>query len=314
MSSSGGGRITTESWSEIYRPKTIDEIVGQENLKTLLNDYLNRDDFPNLLQHGPPGVGKTSAVHAFARQYYGEHFKHNFSERNASDERGIDIIRGEIKNFTRHAPHGPFKFRFMFLDEIDGLTKDAQAALNRTLESAHRTCKFWASCNNPSKLIPALFSRFVKFYVGPLSEEEIELCLIQICSVEGRHADQDAFVKINNYVKGDLRQAIQILQALPLEGVTDLNLLDSLCPYPSQDEVNGVIEQIMEGEYINFSHPQPKELLELVYDAFLRKTHPLQPQILDSIAEYSYRLSQPCNPRMQMNACFRRIQQIVGSV
>jgi replication factor C small subunit len=136
-----------EIWTERYRPKDLDEVVGQKHAAERLKAYVTSGNMPHLLLAGPAGTGKTTCALALARGLFGDEWKGNFIELNASDERGIDVVRGKIKDFARTAPLGKAEFKIIFMDEADALTNDAQAALRRTMEKYSKVCRFILSCN-----------------------------------------------------------------------------------------------------------------------------------------------------------------------
>ncbi|MFY4815776.1 AAA family ATPase, partial [Haloarcula sp. AONF1] len=155
-----------EIWIEKYRPQTLDDIHGQEEIVERLQSYIAQDDVPHLLFSGPAGVGKTTAATAIAREIYGEdNWRGNFLELNASDQRGIDVVRDRIKGFARSSFGGDF--RIVFLDESDSLTDDAQSALRRTMEQFSDNTRFILSCNYSSKIIDPIQSRCAVFRFSP---------------------------------------------------------------------------------------------------------------------------------------------------
>ena len=137
-------------WIEKYRPRRLDEMVGQQDIVVRLQSYVRAGSLPHLLFTGSAGIGKTTAAVALARELFGESWQMNFREMNASDERGIDVVRNQIKEFARTSPLAGATFKILFLDEADALTTDAQAALRRTMETYARTCRFILSCNYSS--------------------------------------------------------------------------------------------------------------------------------------------------------------------
>ncbi|MEC9332583.1 MAG: replication factor C small subunit, partial [Candidatus Thermoplasmatota archaeon] len=163
-----------EIWIEKYRPSNLSEVVGQNPVTSRLKNYVKERSMPHLLFAGPAGTGKTTSALALAQELFGELWKHNLHELNASDERGIDVVRGKIKEFARTAPLGEDGFKIIFLDEADALTGAAQAALRRTMEKYARTCRFVMSCNYSSKIIEPIQSRCAVFRFRPIKAEDVE--------------------------------------------------------------------------------------------------------------------------------------------
>jgi replication factor C small subunit len=211
----------TELWVEKYRPKTFDEIIGQKHVVERLRSYVESGNLPHLLFAGPAGTGKTTCAIVLARELFGESWRENLLELNASDERGIDVVRGDrehrvpsrIKTFARAAPFGDASFKIIFLDESDSLTADAQAALRRTMELYSSNCRFIFSANYPGKLIEPIQSRCAVFQFSPLREEEISAFLRKIAANEAIDVTEGALIYIIKYSRGDLRKAINTLQA-----------------------------------------------------------------------------------------------------
>ena len=161
-----------EIWIEKYRPETLADVVGHEDIVGRLESYVAQNDLPHLLFSGPAGVGKTTSAMAIAREVYGEDWRENFLELNASDERGIDVVRDRIKDFARTS-FGGYDYRIIFLDEADALTSDAQSALRRTMEQFANNTRFVLSCNYSSQIIDPIQSRCAVFRFGPLAEEAV---------------------------------------------------------------------------------------------------------------------------------------------
>jgi len=200
-------------WIEKYRPKLLNDIVGQDNIVERLNAYAKTKNVPHLLFAGPAGTGKTTAALALAREIFGEElWKRNLFELNASDERGIGIIRGKIKDFARTAPIGENKFKIIFLDEADSLTTDAQAALRRTIEKYTHICRFIMSVNYSSKIIEPIQSRCAIFRFKPIKSEDIKKYIRRIATKEKLEITPDGLETLIFISRGDMRKAINTLQ------------------------------------------------------------------------------------------------------
>ncbi|MDO5852076.1 MAG: replication factor C small subunit [Methanobacteriaceae archaeon] len=199
-------------WVEKYRPQTLEDIIGQEQIVKRLQRYIDEKQMPNIMFTGPAGVGKTTSALALTKKLLGDNWQHNFLELNASDARGIDTVRNEIKNFCRlksiNAP-----FRIIFLDEVDNMTKDAQQALRREMEMYTKTSSFILSCNYSSKIIDPIQSRCAIFRFAPIKAFNIIARLKYICDKEGLEYDETALENIVYFTQGDMRKSVNILQA-----------------------------------------------------------------------------------------------------
>jgi len=207
-------RFTMEDiWIEKYRPKTLDEVVGQDEIIERLKAYAKTKNVPHLIFAGPAGTGKTTSALALARDVFGgDTWKQNFNELNASDERGIGIVRGKIKDFARTAPMGKTQFKIIFLDEADSLTADAQAALRRTIERYTHICRFILSVNYSSRIIEPIQSRCTVFRFRPIKPDDIKKHIRRIASNEKLEVTPDGLDALIFISRGDLRKAINILQ------------------------------------------------------------------------------------------------------
>ncbi|MDD3083659.1 MAG: replication factor C small subunit [Candidatus ainarchaeum sp.] len=303
-------------WVEKYRPKKVEDVVGHDELIKRIKSYVDRRNVPNLLFSGPAGTGKTSSSIALARELFGQNFEQNFLELNASDDRGIDIVRNTIKDFARTLAFDS-GFKIIFLDECDALTGDAQQALRRTMEKYTKTCRFILSCNYSSKIIEPLQSRCVVYRFKPLNGEDIKKQIQVICKKEKIDIDEKALNAINYVAQGDLRKAINVLQAgasinKKIEEETIYNVSSRARP----EQVQEMIILALEGKFLEAR----KKLDQLMYEygmsgediikQLYRETMALENKIddktkidlVDTIGEYDFRMVEGANERIQLEA------------
>lgn len=178
------GSSSSLPWVEKYRPATLDELISHADIIATISTFINAGKLPHLLFYGPPGTGKTSTVLACARQLYGPKFRSMILELNASDDRGIDVVREQIKNFASTRKIFDRGFKLIILDEADAMTQIAQAALRRVIEKYTRNVRFCIICNYVGKIIPALQSRCTRFRFGPLERAQIETRLDYVIAQE----------------------------------------------------------------------------------------------------------------------------------
>lgn len=230
----------TKPWIEKYRPKSIGEIAHQDEVVAVLKKCITGADVPNMLFYGPPGTGKTSTILALARDMFGSKFRDRVLELNASDDRGIAVVREKIKNFAQltvsHMTTGKdHPFKFIILDEADSMTKAAQQALRRTMEKQTKTTRFCLICNYVTRIIPPITSRCSKFRFKPLSEEDQRKRLLVVAEKESVKISDNALDALVKCSEGDLRKAVTFLQtAHRLKGKDGIAIDDIL-------EITGVI-------------------------------------------------------------------------
>lgn len=313
-------------WTEKYRPRKLEEVVGQGDIIRRLQAIVRSGNIPHFLFTGPAGTGKTTSALALARELFGkEGWMDNFQELNASDERGIQIVRTKIKSFARAAPLGGADFKIIFLDEADSLTSDAQAALRRTMEKYSATCRFILSCNYSSRIIPPIQSRCSVMRFGPLKPEDIKEYLSRIEKEEGIDITEAGFETLMYISQGDMRKAVNILQvAASFSNTIDPDNLYTSSALARPEVISELITLSLKG---NFSGARDK-LEELVTQGglagedILSQMHRelfnipmddhLRVRILESIGEADFRLVEGADERIQIEALLAKIQ-LLGS-
>lgn len=296
------------SWVEKYRPKTLDEIVGQEHAVAILKDMAKKKDKPHLLFSGPPGVGKTTAAMAFAREVFGDEWKFHFVELNASDERGIDTVRQKIKKLAES------KFpRIIFLDEADALTVDAQQALRRIMEKTKESI-FILSCNYEHKIIDPIKSRCARIVFRRLTDEEIAKRLVEILvaenvSVTNMEKTKEALQVIIDYSHGDMRKAINLLeQIVSSEGVVTP---EAVVKFLKPSAVKAALDAALQGDfkrakeyiqdaYLNAGYDTQQVVYQLYNEISKISDDELQVKLTERLADLEFRLRLGGDPVIQL--------------
>ncbi len=238
-------------WTEKYRPKKLKEIVGQKPITDRLQKFVVERDLPHLLFSGPAGTGKTSAIIAFANELYGDQFAGNFLELNASDARGIDVIRNRVKSFARTHPLGDFPYKIISLDEADSMTRDAQHALRRTMERYVSSTRFCLICNYSSRIIDPIQSRCAIFRFPRLSEKELRKRINYIAQQEQVKLSEEGTEAILYVSGGDLRRAINVLQAASvIEKQVDADAVFTTTGKARPEDVNLMIQLALDGKFL----------------------------------------------------------------
>ncbi len=302
-------------WIEKYRPKKLSEIVGHREIIERLSAYVRSKNIPHLLFAGPAGTGKTTCAIAIAREIFGDAWKQNFHELNASDERGINVVRGKIKDFARTAPIGDVGFKIIFLDEADALTSDAQAALRRTMEMYSHICRFILSANYSSRIIEPIQSRCAIFRFRPLSDEDVKSYIRMIAEKEGLEITDDALDAIAFVAKGDMRKAINALQI----SASVSKKIDSDTVYLSTstirpEEIKELVEQALRGEFMASRKIledlftkyglSGEDILSQIHQTIYDLTIPEDKKIslIERVGEAEFRLVEGSNERIQLEA------------
>ena len=307
-------------WIEKYRPATLNDVVGQREIVERLKNYVGAQSLPHLLFTGTAGIGKTTSAVALAREFFGDDWQVNFRELNASDERGIDVVRNQIKQFARTAPMGKATFKILFLDEADALTNDAQSALRRTMENYAQTCRFILSCNYSSKIIDPIQSRCAIYRFKPLDREAISEELQRIAKNEGLNISESAMDAIIYVAQGDMRKAINALQgAAIINPDISEDMIYEITSTAKPDEIRELLRIILEGNFEaaeNSLHEltvnrgiAPNELINQFYRTLVNDTaidRRLKVELIGHLGEADFRISEGADQNIQMDALIAR--------
>ncbi|MDE1819691.1 MAG: replication factor C small subunit [Euryarchaeota archaeon] len=295
-------------------------MVGQTKIVPLLQAYVKKRTLPHLLFAGPPGTGKTTAALCLARDLYGEDWRSSFLELNASDERGIDTVRGTIKNYARSAPLGEVNFKILFLDEGDNLTSEAQASLRRTMERYSSICRFILSCNYSSRVIEPIQSRCGVFRFKVLQPEEIRAYLERIAKAEGKTVVPEAYDAILKLSEGDMRRAVNLLQlSATFSDKVDPDTVYESAATPLPREVEGMVNAAIGGDFqgardklftlFTERGASGEDVVKAIHSYLATLPIPdiERVRMVDALAEVEYRIVEGASERIQLEAFLTRL-------
>ncbi len=250
-------------WTEKYRPKKFSEVKGQDNIVKRIEAFVKNRNMPHLLFAGPAGIGKSTLAIVTAKELFKDSWKENFLELNASDERGIDIVRVKVKDFARTRAIGDVPFKIIFLDECDALTREAQQALRRTMENYTKTCRFILSCNYSSKIIDPIQSRCVVFKFKPLPKQDIFEIINKISKNEEFKITEKAKEALYEVSSGDCRKVENILQSCAAisKEVTEKTVY-SIASQALPAEISSILNLAVKGSFIEAR----KQMLNIMYE------------------------------------------------
>jgi replication factor C small subunit len=304
-----------EIWVEKYRPKKLSEIVGQDEVVIRLKSFVERKSLPNLLFAGPPGVGKTCAALCIAYELFDEGWRQNLLSLNASDERGIDVIRTKVKDYARTRPIGDFPYKIIYLDESDALTPDAQHALRRTMEMYTHTCRFILAANYSSRIIEPIQSRCAIFRFRRLADKDIAEMLRRIAKAEKLTLTPDAIKAIIYVSEGDMRRAINVLQAASsLKRRVDEKAVYEVSAAARPEDVRQMLELALDGRFEEARNKlydllinqglAGEDILDQVHKEIfnLKVPEPVKVKLIDKVGEFDFRLTEGASERIQLEA------------
>jgi replication factor C subunit 3/5 len=249
----------TSPWFEVYRPTILNEIISQDSIIHTLQKYINNKCVPHLLFYGPPGTGKTSTIMACAKQIYGDTASSMVLQINASEERGIEVVRTTISQFVNAKPllkntQTDIQYKLVILDEADSMTSDAQAMLRRVIEGYTANARFCLICNYIKKINTAIQSRCTCFRFSLLNNKDIKIKMLKTIKDKQINISNDAVNCIINRSNGDMRKIFNILQSIymahnNIDKIIDYNTINQCLGYPSQNDINILYDSLINNTF-----------------------------------------------------------------
>lgn len=307
--------MTLEIWAEKYRPRNIGDVINQKHVTERIKAFVKEGSIPHLMFSGSAGTGKTTMALVIAREIYGDDWKKNVLELNASDERGIDVIRHKVKEFARTRPVGSMPFRIIILDEADALTQDAQQALRRMMESYTSVSRFIIICNWSSKIIEPIQSRCAMFRFRALADEDIKEYIKRIEKQEKLKISDGAVQAIIDITEGDLRKVSNLMQsAASLSPKIDEDVVFDAASRAKPTDVKDMMKNAFAGDFDSARKKLQDLLLKqgLSGADILGEMHKqiynfdisedLKMKLIDKCAEYDFRVNEGGNELIQISA------------
>lgn len=314
--------MSYEMWAEKYRPKFLSQMVNQKDIVERLASFVKSRNVPHCIFAGPPGTGKTTAALCLARDLYGDTYRENLMELNASDERGINVVRETVKTFARVRTLGEIPFKILILDEADNMTGDAQQALRRTMERYTGTCRFILIANYSGKIIEPIQSRCAPFRFSHLPREEQDTYLKHIAQNENAELLEDGLDAIYDICRGDLRKAVNSLQAAaslgkPVSSETVYSVVGRANPA----DVHAMIKIAMDGNFVEARKRLREmimkygvaggDIIKQIHIELFRLDVPenWKVKLAEVVGEVDFRLTEGADEEVQLSALLARLAE-----
>ena len=304
-----------EIWAEKYRPKKLSEMINQKHVVERLKAFVKEGSVPHMIFSGPAGVGKTTAAICIANELYGEHWRQNVLEMNASDQRRIDDIRTRVKDFARIKPIGKVPFKIILMDEADALTAEAQQALRRMMEDYAAITRFILTANFSSKIIDPIQSRCAVFRFKPLAEKDIKRFIDRIVKGEKLKIDEKGVKAVIELSEGDLRRVANLLQATAILGkkITE-DVIYDVASKAKPTDVRQMLDLVLK-EKFNEARKKLQDMLLVqglsgldIVGEIHRQIYSLdlpeedKVKLIERCGEYEFRISEGANELIQLEA------------
>ena len=304
-----------EVWAEKYRPTSLKDIINQKHVVERVEAFVKEKSVPHLLFSGPAGVGKTTTALSLAHDLYGVIWRQNVLELNASDTRGIDVIRGQVKDFARMKAIGNVPYKLIILDEADNLTPDAQQALRRTMENFTRTARFILICNYSSRIIDPIQSRCSVFRFKPLLEKDVREYINRIVNGEKLKITEDGIKAVLTLSEGDLRRVANLLQASAALGkrITE-DVVYGVASQAKPKDVEEMLNLALSGDFKSARKKlhdlilkqglAGEDVIKAIHGTIYSLNIPEEDKVklIEKAGEYDFRISEGGDPLIQLEA------------